>query len=169
MKNATSDVDKLKGSLDTLERVTASKKEEEQIEVLRKAMHDLAQSFGRLNEAKTAERITKNMAEVSVPRLGIGASLDLQEALAWLAKNDLDQQGASRQNYSRATKLELLQESVAAYSKEVKSIKTALQRLNVSLLPKRNERPCDLLRALINAAAWMYRGLEEEEAVFPVY
>jgi len=169
LQNASRDVDRLKLSLDTFERVTPSAKEAEQIEVLRKAMHDLAQSFGRLNEAKSAERLTKNIDEVSVPRTGVGASSDLQEALAWLTRNDLEQEAARKQNLSRETKLELLQESVRAYGKETKSIKTALHRHTVSVLPKRNEKPCDMLRALINACAWMYRSLEEDEAVFPVY
>jgi hypothetical protein len=161
--------DNYMAALDTFERATPSPKEVEQIEILRKGMRELAYSFARLNEANAAQKATDRIDEVSVERTGIGASTTLDGAIDWLSQNDLLQEEARKQNLSRSTKLELLRESISAFTAEVKSIKTSLHRTSVSLLPRRNEKPCDQLRALFNAAAWMYKSLEEDEAAYPVY
>jgi len=161
--------DEAKAGHDTFERTAPTAKETKQIEVLRKGMRDLGYSLGRRNEAVAARRSTQRITEVEASRRGIGASNDLKQSLDWLSKNDLLQEDARQQNLSRSTKLELLEESVEAFKKEIKSVSQTLHQVVVSLLPKQSEPPCDELRALLNAAAWMCSDLKEEEGAFPIY
>ncbi|MBS1996921.1 MAG: hypothetical protein JSS86_11445 [Cyanobacteria bacterium SZAS LIN-2] len=158
-----------KARLDTSENPHPSKAELKQIETLRIGLREVGYSLGRLNEALASQRATKSKKAVTVERTGVGGTASLAGAQAWLEEVKARTKEAGKQNHSREVKLELLEESVKAFKEEVLNNKTALHRLVITTVPKRNQKPCDELRALLNAAAWMYESLGEREGGFPLY
>ncbi|MBS2010438.1 MAG: hypothetical protein JST01_25535 [Cyanobacteria bacterium SZAS TMP-1] len=158
-----------KARLDTTVNPHPSKAELKQIETLRIGLREVGYSLGRLNEALASQRATKSKKAVTVERTGVGGTASLAGAQAWLEEIKARTKEAGKLNHSREVKLELLEESVKAFKEEVLNNKTALHRLVITTLPKRNQKPCDELRALLNAAAWMYESLDEREGGFPLY
>jgi|GEM_PF-4115952 len=169
LANACDYQDNFKSKLDVTEMPSPSASETKQIATMRLGLREVGYSLGRLNEALAAEKATLKSTVAKVERRGVGAATSYEETQTWLAEIKAQTARAEKNEISRATKIELLAESVKAYKEETQNNKVALHRLVITTTPRRGGKPCDELRALLNAAAWMYNSLGESEGAFPLY
>jgi hypothetical protein len=157
-------------SLKTTSQPTATAYDTTTIPLIKEVIKAHAFSLGRRNEARASERATVVQAKAIATVDGIVSCKSVKQALAWQAQHEAEVLAAAKKNYSREVKLELLVESVRAFSEEVSASETSVHRQTVSLLPGRGVVPCDELRALFNAASWLYEGNDSyDEARYPIF
>lgn len=164
-----SDAKKLFG-VDMDQKPKPTRAESAELVEVRKLMRDIGFAMGRLNEATRAHRATEATPPASVSLRGAGSFATWEECLAWRAKKAEEEEVAKQANLTRATKLELLKDSIQAAKTELATGRSALRRHVMSRLKRlsRVEAPCDELRDLYKASDWMcrYPGTKDEDNSF---
>lgn len=161
--------------LDTIVKPSPSAREVRQMAELRKLMRQRAICLANRNEAQTALKAARNTPkEDDVLLMGVHCAHTWEEALAWRDDIDRKQEDVNSHNATRDAKLELLEESVKRFTRDVTDTTTTLRRYMLAVKPSESRPPCDELRALINAASYMvtpYRHDDEssKEGDYPVY
>ena len=156
--------------LKTTSKPDATDYDTKTLPMLRDVIKAHAYSLGRHNEAKAAQSATRAASIPKPSRAGVTGCKSVKHALAWQDQHEAEVAAATKKNYSREVKLELLVESVRAYREEVEASETRVHRQTVSFLPGKGVMPCDELRALFNAAAALYKGNDSfDEGRFPLF
>jgi len=151
--------------IDDVSYPDASRRDLRGIKAMRKQIREVAVCFGKLNEAETSLKLAKNTSVTSARTNGIATCLNFQECAGWTEQTRLAQEKAARDLLAMHTKIELLKAEVGAHTIEVEESTRDLYRLVVCTKPSASAAmPCDELRALLNAGAWMVRKTGSDEA-----
>jgi hypothetical protein len=151
--------------IDDVSYPDASRRDTRGIKAMNKQMREVAVCFGKLNEAETSLAFANKTTVTSARNSGIAACHTFDECAQWSAETRQAQAKAERDRVALQTKIELLHAEVEAHTTEVAESVRDLYRLVVCTKPSESAAlPCDELRALLNAAAWMVRKEGRDEA-----
>jgi hypothetical protein len=162
--------------IDDVSYPNPSRRDARGIKTMRKLTREVAVCFGKLNEAQTSLSAAKRTSVTSARTSGIATCQNFQECAGWTEETRLAHAKAERERLALQTKIELLNGEVEAHTTEVAESVRDLYRLVVCTKPSQSAAmPCDELRALLNAAAWMVRKEgsksdgHDREGDYPLY
>lgn len=168
-----SDAERLRhyvSKLDSEVKPAATGWEKQRIDFLRQQMKSFAVALAKRNESREAFKQADRSPTSHVTRRGLVINAKIwPDCLAWHAARDSEHIAARNANKSREVKIQLLHEAFLQHRQEVSDQRLALYGFLVSIIPAPEiPQPCDELRMLINAAAWMY-DLDHDPTMFPHY
>lgn len=177
MRDAAQVSDKIREQLEPRESITVtSDREQQQIVKLREQMSALATMLARVNEASGALRLEQNVELPPIPSMkGFIDCRSFAECRKLLAEKRAEQKRYRLVLNRRTLKSTLINEGSMAYRDAALAAAKELRRLTVMSLPLRDRLPCDKLRVVINAAAWMHKRHSDRHDAkhrtgdFPVY
>lgn len=157
--------------LDKINKATASSRETRQLAELRALMRTLAYAIAHRNEARKTLNALVPAADKFISSRSLETCQTWADCLALQEDDRNDAERVKLEHKSYLEKRDLLRELLVQYQAEIDDARKALRRYVIVIKPPQQRPPCDELRVLMNAAAWM---CDEDnggtgEGSFPIY